>query len=94
MAKNLIIRHLEARRGSPADGQNYFFGYFDKNHWDSRQERLLAHRVNFTGRQVRFSDIAEVGILENGVFHKLGEIRRRVVAVHAPERLVAAALER
>ena len=73
MAKNLIIRELAVRRVSPADGKNYFFGYFDKNHWDSWQRRLLAHRTNFTGRQVRFSDAAEVGILENGVFHKLGE---------------------
>lgn len=73
MAKNLIIRHLPAVRVSPNDGKNYFFGYFDKNHWDSKQQRLLAHRANFTGRQVRFSDVAEVGILENNTFHKLGE---------------------
>ncbi len=75
MAKDLTIHHLEAKRVSPADGKHYFFGYFDKPHWDGKQERLLAHRANFTGRQVRFSDVAEVGILQNGSFHKLGETR-------------------
>lgn len=75
MAKNLTIRHLPVKRISPADGKHYFFGYFDKNHWDSRRQRVLAHRTVFTGRQVRFGDIAEVGILEDGTFHKLGETR-------------------
>ena len=65
MAKNLIIKHLPAVRVSPKDGGHYFFGYFDKPHWDGKQQRLLAHRAKFTGRQVRFSDVAEVGILEN-----------------------------
>jgi len=73
MAKNLIIKHLPAVRVSPKDGGHYFFGYFDKPHWDGKQQRLLAHRAKFTGRQVRFSDVAEVGILENQKFHKLGE---------------------
>ena len=75
MAKNLTIRHLPVKRISPADGRHYFFGYFDKNHWDSRQRRVLAHCIGFTGRQVRFGDVAEVGILEDGHFHKLGETR-------------------
>ena len=35
----------------------------------------LAHRTDFAGRQVRFGDIAEVGILQNNQFHKLGETR-------------------
>ncbi|MBE6390357.1 MAG: hypothetical protein E7043_09345 [Lentisphaerae bacterium] len=75
MAKNLVVKHLEAKRVTPADGKNYFFGYFDKNHWNGKQQRLLAHRADFTGRQVRFGDIAEVGILENGNFTKVGQTR-------------------
>ena len=73
MAKNLTIHHLAAKRVSPSDGYHYFFGYFDKPHWDSTQTRILAHRTNFSGRQVRFGDKAEVGILEDGCFHRLGE---------------------
>ena len=70
MAKNVTVKHLEAKRVTPRDGKNYFFGYFDKNHWNSKQQKLLAHRADFTGRQVRFGDIAEVGLLENGQFTK------------------------
>ena len=51
---------------------HYFFGYFDKFPWNRRGEHL-AHRVAFAGRQPRYGEIAEVGILRNGIFDKIGE---------------------
>ena len=71
----MIEKHLEAKRLSPADGKHYFFGYFDKPAWDSTGRRMLAHRTNFTNRQVRFGDVAEVGTLIDGVFTPVGETR-------------------
>ena len=68
-------QNYEISRVSPADGRHYFFGYFDKSPWDPAGRRLLAHRTNFAGRQVRFGDIAEVGTLIDGVFTPVGETR-------------------
>ena len=70
----MIENHLPVQRLTPADGKQYFFGYFDKSPWNSAG-RLLAHRTNFAKRQVRFGDIAEVGTLDGGVFTPVGETR-------------------
>lgn len=65
-------RHLE-KRISPADA-HCFFGYFDKCPWNSRGEHP-GHRVAFAGRQPRFGEAAEVGIVHDGKFEKRGETR-------------------
>ncbi len=75
MSGNLFPNHLPVQRLTPKDGMHYFFGYFDKSPWDSTGKRLLAHRVNFIKRQVRFGDVAEVGVLEDGVFTPVASTR-------------------
>ena len=65
-----VYRNLE-KRLTPSD-THYFFGYFDKFPWNSRGEHL-AHRVSFAGRQPRFGEAAEIGVLRDGGFEKKGE---------------------
>lgn len=69
---DLFFTHLE-KRISPQD-MHYFYGYFDKCPWNSRGEHP-AHRVSFVGRQPRFGETAEIGILRNGTFEKKAETR-------------------
>ncbi len=64
--------HLE-KRIAPMDA-HYFFGYFDKFSWNAAGEHP-AHRVSFAGRQPRFGEAAEIGILRGGVFEKTAETR-------------------
>lgn len=67
---DLLSNRLQ--RLSPA-GEHYFFGYYDLPAWDKEGNRHLAHRVGFMDRMPTASDVAEVGFLESGRFHKLGE---------------------
>lgn len=59
-------------RLTPRDA-HYFFGYFDKFPWDSKDERLLAHRVGFVARQPFFGEKAAIGVVEDGKFHPVAE---------------------
>ncbi len=65
----LIKTHRPAYRAVPDDAE-YFFGYFDKSPWNSRQQ-ILTHRVSFAARQPRFGDLAEIGLAVNGKFEKI-----------------------
>jgi len=49
---------------SPDDGYSYFFGYYDKSPLNDCNEKLLAHRVAFDGRDVCDGDVAEVGYFD------------------------------
>ena len=65
-----FYKNLE-RRIAPGDA-HYFYGYFDKCPWNSRGEHPL-HKVPFAGRQPRFGEKAELGILRDGRFDKFAE---------------------
>ena len=67
-----VYSNLE-RRITPSD-THYFFGYFDKCPWNSRWEHPI-HRVPFAGRQPRFGEPAEIGVLHDGKFDKVAETR-------------------
>ena len=58
---------------TPDDGYSYFFGYYDRPALNRSNTILLAHRVEFDGREVRDYDIADVGYfsLSTGKFTKL-----------------------
>lgn len=60
---------------TPEDGYSYFFGYYDKNPLNRVNSRLLAHRVNFDGRDIKSGDQAEVGYfnLHSQKFHVIGK---------------------
>lgn len=60
---------------APDDGYSYFFGYYDKTPLAIDNNKLLAHRVSFDGREVRKGDVAEVGFFDinSGRFHKIDE---------------------
>ena len=60
---------------TPDDGYSYFFGYYDKSPLNISNDKLLAHRVSFDGRDVQDGDIAEVGYfnLLTGEFVKVDE---------------------
>ena len=59
-----LINHLPVRAVTPDDGFHYFFGYFDKFQFNSKDELLLANRIAFTARQPRFGEKNTVGIIE------------------------------
>ena len=61
-------------RLSPA-GEHCFFGYYDLPAWDAEGQRHLAHRVGFMDRMPTPADVADIGYLEGGDFHKLGETK-------------------
>ena len=67
-----IFENLE-RRITPSD-THYFFGYFDKCPWNSKGEHPV-HRVPFAGRQPRFGEAAEIGVVHDGKFDKAAETR-------------------
>ncbi|XKH01362.1 hypothetical protein LG325_00895 [Marinobacter nauticus] len=76
MTKNYEIgNNYEVDYQTPSDGYSYFFGYYDKSPLNRNNDKLLAHRVSFDGREVRDGDLAEVGYidLKTGVFVKLDE---------------------
>ncbi|MBQ3085110.1 MAG: hypothetical protein IJC46_06655 [Clostridia bacterium] len=56
---------------TPDDGYHYFFGYYDLP--AEQKGRHLCHRVAFMDRLPEADDIAELGWLENGEFHKFAE---------------------
>jgi len=64
----LIQHHLPVKRVTPADGNQYFFGYFDKSPWNPADGRLLAHKATFCNRQPRHGDQVELGTIEDGRF--------------------------
>lgn len=51
---------------TPNDGYHYFFGYYDLK--ASQRTDHLAHRVAFMDRLPRADDVADLGILRDGVF--------------------------
>lgn len=51
---------------TPNDGYHYFFGYYDLK--ASQGDMHLAHRVKFFDRLPQADDVAELGILRDGVF--------------------------
>ena len=60
---------------TPDDGHSYFFGYYDKSPLNRVNDKLLAHKVSFDGRNVQDGDVAEVGYfdLETNKFVKIDE---------------------
>ena len=60
---------------TPDDGYSYFFGYYDKSPLNQTNDKLLAHRIPFDGRNVNDGDVATVGFfdLKSGNFYCLGE---------------------
>lgn len=62
-------------RISPDDGFHYFFGYYDKNPWDSEEEKILAHRTTFCHVFPDNGEAVEVGYicLKSKAFIRIGE---------------------
>lgn len=57
---------------SPVEEQ-CFFGYYDLNAYDSTGTKHLCHRVNFIDRIPGERDVAELGLVSEGRFEKIGE---------------------
>ena len=75
MEDHFIIQPQPVERVTPADGNQYFFGYFDKSPWDPAGRRLLAHKATICNRQPRHGDIAELGVIDGGVYTPVAESR-------------------
>lgn len=59
------------------DEWSHWFGYYNYSPLDAGGRRLLAHRVNFDGREITAGDTAEVGWfdMEDRSWHTLGRTR-------------------
>lgn len=55
--------------------EHYFFGYYDLQPYDSKDEKHLCHRVKFIDRLPTMDDVCELGCIEiaTGEFVKLAE---------------------
>lgn len=55
--------------------KSHFFGYYDKSPLNQTAKRLLSHRVDFDGQNIRANDRAEVGFfnLLNDEWHPVGQ---------------------
>lgn len=54
---------------------HHFFGYYNKSIWDREGRRMLAQRVPYKTRNLRFDDEAEIGFLDladREIFHSVG----------------------
>ena len=69
----LLTSEFPARILNPDDGAHYFYGYYDLMPFSKDNRRHLCHRVQFIDRIPNADDVAQVGYLEEGVFHLLGE---------------------
>lgn len=63
---------VDVKRISP-EGQQCFFGYYDLNAYESTGEKHLCHRVPFIDRIPGKSDVAELGLVSEAGFEKIGE---------------------
>lgn len=56
------------------DAKSNFFGYYYTNPLDKTSQKLIAHRIDFDGRDVSEKDVAEIGVWDIGSceFHSLG----------------------
>lgn len=61
MEKYNIDKNYKIIFKTPDDGCAYFFGYYDKSPVNKDNDKLLAHRTSFDGRDVGDGDIAEIG---------------------------------
>ena len=52
------------KRISPNDGMEYFFGYYDKSPWDSKNRYMLCLRVKDTTKHVAPKEEAEIIIFD------------------------------
>ncbi len=62
------------RRATPADGGEWFFGYYDKSPWDLSGLRFLALRADAVNAPAPDA-VAELYLIENGRFRKFAETR-------------------
>ncbi|MBE6378375.1 MAG: hypothetical protein E7051_06105 [Lentisphaerae bacterium] len=62
---DLVYKNLEKRL--TLQNAHYFFGYFDRTPWNSRNEHPV-HKVPFSSRQPRFGEAAEIGIMKEGAY--------------------------
>ena len=55
--------------------EHYFYGYYDLQPYDSKDEKHLCHRVKFIDRLPNIDDVCELGYIEiaSGKFTKLAE---------------------
>lgn len=55
--------------------EHYFFGYYDLQPYDSKEQRHLCHKVKFMNRLPTIEDVCELGYIElsTGEFIKLAE---------------------
>ena len=62
---------------TPNDGYNYFFGYYDLQPYDSKNQRHLTHRTTFADRLQNGSDLVEIGYIDlsDKTFHKIADSR-------------------
>ena len=62
--KNIIEKILPITKITKDDGNNYFFGYFDKYPWDSSSRYILCHKTDFMDRQPTKDDTAIIGMID------------------------------
>ena len=58
-----LVKSLPVKRITPADGQ-YFFGYYDLQPYNNKQNLHLTHKTNFRDRLQKKGDVAEVGVID------------------------------
>ena len=58
-----------------SENEHFFFGYYDLQPYDSKEEKHLAHKVGFLDRFPTKDDVCEIGYidLKNGEFVKVSE---------------------
>ncbi len=66
------IRNLTCRR---AEGEHFFFGYYDLQPYDRGMTRHLCHKVPFMDHHPTAAEPAEIGYIEveTGVYHRIAE---------------------
>ena len=57
------VNCLPMKASPDRSAYHYFFGYYDKNPWDSSERRILAHRTTFADRFPESTDRAEIGYI-------------------------------
>ncbi len=67
---------FSAARAVTAGPRHHFFGYYDKSPWDATGRYLLAHEVDFVGRQPKPGEEAVIGCVDLAAGNRFRQIAR------------------
>jgi hypothetical protein len=56
--------HCQINKITPDDAYHYFFGYYDKNPWNTDETKVLAHRADFLNRFPDKEDTVDIGTID------------------------------